>query len=72
AVGGALPIVIGIQKRAPRWMQRSGLEWVHRLSVEPKRLFKRYAITNTLFIYIIFREFLRRKIFRNHIRYDRD
>ena len=70
AVGGALPIVIGIQKRAPQWMQRSGLEWVHRLSVEPRRLFKRYAVTNTLFVYIIFREYLRRKIFRNRIHYD--
>jgi N-acetylglucosaminyldiphosphoundecaprenol N-acetyl-beta-D-mannosaminyltransferase len=60
--GGALPLLIGSQKRAPLWMQRSGLEWLYRLYVEPRRLFKRYAVTNTLFVYIILKEFLRKWI----------
>jgi len=40
-------------KRAPRWMQRAGLEWMHRLVSEPGRLWKRYLVTNTKFIYAL-------------------
>ena len=58
-VGGALPVLIGMQKRAPKWMQRSGLEWFYRLAQEPARLFKRYAITNTLFLYLLSKDFIR-------------
>ena len=57
-IGGALPVMIGMQKRAPEWMQRSGLEWLHRLSLEPKRLFRRYAITNTKFVLLLLREMI--------------
>jgi N-acetylglucosaminyldiphosphoundecaprenol N-acetyl-beta-D-mannosaminyltransferase len=60
-VGGALPVMIGTQKRAPKWMQRSGLEWFFRLYQEPRRLFKRYAVTNSLFIWIILKEFIKIK-----------
>ena len=55
-IGGALPVLIGMQKRAPKWMQRAGLEWFFRLCLEPRRLFKRYAITNSLFIYLVLKE----------------
>jgi N-acetylglucosaminyldiphosphoundecaprenol N-acetyl-beta-D-mannosaminyltransferase len=55
-IGGALPVLIGMQKRAPLWMQRSGLEWLFRLGQEPGRLFKRYAVTNFLFIYLLLKE----------------
>lgn len=61
-VGGALPVLLGMQKRAPRWMQKAGLEWLHRLSQEPRRLFKRYAVTNSLFLYLFFKAYLRKKI----------
>lgn len=63
-IGGALPLLIGAQKRAPLWMQKNGLEWVFRLAIEPKRLFKRYAVTNPMFIYIICKEYLRKKILK--------
>jgi N-acetylglucosaminyldiphosphoundecaprenol N-acetyl-beta-D-mannosaminyltransferase len=63
-VGGALPVMIGIQKRAPLWMQKSGLEWLYRLYQEPQRLFKRYAATNFLFVYLVTKEFFRLKIRR--------
>lgn len=63
-IGGALPFMIGAQKRAPKWMQNYGLEWLFRLSIEPKRLFKRYAVTNTVFIYIMLKEFLRIKLLK--------
>ncbi len=49
-IGGALPVMIGMQSRAPKWMQEYSLEWLFRLSQEPKRLFKRYLITNSIFI----------------------
>lgn len=39
-------------KRAPKWMQRYSLEWLYRLMQEPRRLFKRYFITNSKFIYL--------------------
>ena len=39
-------------KRAPKWMQRCSLEWLYRLMQEPRRLFKRYFITNSKFIYL--------------------
>lgn len=61
-IGGALPVMIGVQKRAPRWMQRYGLEWLFRLSQEPRRLFKRYLYTNTLFTWIFIREFFKKKV----------
>lgn len=49
-VGAAFDYHAGTIKRAPKWMQNSGLEWFHRLCSEPRRLWKRYLVTNTLFI----------------------
>jgi N-acetylglucosaminyldiphosphoundecaprenol N-acetyl-beta-D-mannosaminyltransferase len=49
-VGAAFDYHAGTVKRAPKWMQDSGLEWFHRLVSEPKRLWKRYLVTNTLFV----------------------
>jgi N-acetylglucosaminyldiphosphoundecaprenol N-acetyl-beta-D-mannosaminyltransferase len=58
-IGAALPVLAGVQKRAPRWMQKSGLEWLYRLSQEPKRLFKRYLVTNTTYLYILIKTKIR-------------
>lgn len=52
-VGAAFNFHAGIVKRAPRIMQRLGLEWFYRLIKEPGRLWKRYIVTNTLFIYYL-------------------
>jgi N-acetylglucosaminyldiphosphoundecaprenol N-acetyl-beta-D-mannosaminyltransferase len=49
-VGAAFDYHAGIIKRAPSWMQNYGLEWLHRLCSEPRRLWRRYLVTNTLFI----------------------
>jgi N-acetylglucosaminyldiphosphoundecaprenol N-acetyl-beta-D-mannosaminyltransferase len=49
-VGAAFDYHSGTKKRAPLWWQRNGLEWLYRLGSEPRRLLKRYIITNTLFI----------------------
>ncbi|SNS74254.1 N-acetylglucosaminyldiphosphoundecaprenol N-acetyl-beta-D-mannosaminyltransferase [Noviherbaspirillum humi] len=49
-VGAAFDYHSGVLKRAPLWWQRNGLEWLYRLGSEPRRLFKRYLVTNTLFV----------------------
>lgn len=63
-IGGALPVMIGMQKRAPMWMQRLSLEWLYRLFQEPKRLFKRYFVTNSLFLWLLFKAYITTK-FKN-------
>ena len=50
-VGAAFDFHSGRISQAPRWMQRTGLEWFYRLATEPRRLWKRYLVTNTLFIF---------------------
>jgi N-acetylglucosaminyldiphosphoundecaprenol N-acetyl-beta-D-mannosaminyltransferase len=62
AVGGALPVIIGMKKRAPVWMRNFGLEWLFRFMQEPKRLFKRYATTNSLFIWVMLKEVVKMRI----------
>ena len=49
-VGAAFDFVAGSKRRAPPWMQNSGLEWLHRLTSEPGRLWKRYLVNNALFV----------------------
>ena len=49
-VGAAFDYHAGIIQRAPKWMQDCGLEWLHRLASEPRRLWRRYLVTNTLFV----------------------
>lgn len=48
-VGAVFDFVAGNKRRAPRVMQRLGLEWMHRLVSEPRRLWRRYLVTNTAF-----------------------
>jgi N-acetylglucosaminyldiphosphoundecaprenol N-acetyl-beta-D-mannosaminyltransferase len=57
-VGAAFDYHAGTITRAPSWMQRSGLEWLHRLLSEPRRLWRRYLITNTLFIWYAFNQLI--------------
>ncbi|MCD4781643.1 MAG: WecB/TagA/CpsF family glycosyltransferase [Candidatus Omnitrophica bacterium] len=57
-VGAAFDFLAGTKKQAPRWMQRSGLEWLFRLCQEPRRLWKRYLIGNSLFIFLCIKETL--------------
>jgi N-acetylglucosaminyldiphosphoundecaprenol N-acetyl-beta-D-mannosaminyltransferase len=60
-VGAAFDFHAGQQPRAPRWMREHGLEWLHRLWCEPRRLWRRYLVTNTLFIWYLLRELARRR-----------
>lgn len=43
-VGGSFEMAAGMRRRAPRWLQRTGLEWLYRLAQEPARLFRRYVV----------------------------
>ncbi len=52
-VGGSFDVVAGVTKRAPLWMQKCGLEWFYRFLCEPRRMWKRYLVTNTLFLGMI-------------------
>lgn len=63
-IGGALPVLVGMQKRAPAWMQEVGMEWLYRLYLEPARLYKRYAVTNTLFFYVFMKEYFKIKFLK--------
>lgn len=49
-VGYAFALIGGLQRRAPGWMQRRGLEWLFRLGQEPRRLWRRYLVGNSLFL----------------------
>jgi len=55
-VGGSFDVVSGKVSRAPLWMQKAGLEWFYRFLQEPKRMWKRYLYTNSMFIYLVMKE----------------
>lgn len=55
-VGAAFEFIAGTVRRPPLWMQRNGLEWLGRLIAEPRRLWRRYVVTNTIYIRYIVRE----------------
>ncbi|MGN6298373.1 MAG: WecB/TagA/CpsF family glycosyltransferase [Ginsengibacter sp.] len=55
-VGGSFDVVSGLVKRAPKWMQASGFEWLYRTLQEPRRMWKRYLFGNSSFIYLVFKE----------------
>jgi len=55
-VGGSFDVAAGFTKRAPLCMQRSGLEWFFRFLKEPGRMWKRYLVTNSLFIWFVLKE----------------
>jgi N-acetylglucosaminyldiphosphoundecaprenol N-acetyl-beta-D-mannosaminyltransferase len=52
-VGGSFDVVSGLVKRAPRWMQQAGLEWLYRVWQEPRRMLKRYLVGNAIFLALV-------------------
>ncbi|MDG5814714.1 WecB/TagA/CpsF family glycosyltransferase [Chitinispirillales bacterium ANBcel5] len=68
-VGGSFDVLAGVVSRAPKWMQISGLEWLYRVYKEPRRMFKRYLITNTYFIYLTAKHVLISKTIKTQINY---
>jgi len=61
-VGGSFDILAGVVKRAPLWMQKCGMEWFYRVLQEPRRMWKRYLVTNTVFLSLALREILRARL----------
>ncbi len=55
-VGGSFDVLAGKVTRAPRWMQRAGLEWFHRFLQEPRKMWKRYLVTNSRFAWLLLKE----------------
>jgi N-acetylglucosaminyldiphosphoundecaprenol N-acetyl-beta-D-mannosaminyltransferase len=55
-VGGSFDVMAGKVERAPEMWRRLGLEWLYRVKQEPRRLWKRYLVTNTLFIWMLTKE----------------
>lgn len=55
-VGGSFDVLARVIPRAPFWMQKRGLEWFFRLLQEPRRMWRRYLITNTIFVFLLLKE----------------
>ena len=55
-VGGTFDVVAGKVNRAPLWMQKYGLEWFYRVIQEPRRMWKRYLVTNSRFALMLFKQ----------------
>lgn len=55
-VGGSFDVVAGKVKRAPLWMQKAGLEWFYRFLQEPRRMWKRYLLGNSEFLFLVLKE----------------
>jgi N-acetylglucosaminyldiphosphoundecaprenol N-acetyl-beta-D-mannosaminyltransferase len=64
-VGGSFDVHAGLVRRAPVWMQRLGLEWFYRLLQEPRRLWRRYLTTSTIFLGEVFVRSVRRPFARS-------
>lgn len=60
AIGATIDFEAGTLARAPRWMSESGLEWMYRLIMEPKRLWKRYLLDDPAFIWLVIQQKLNR------------
>ena len=61
-VGGSFDVIAGYVQRAPLWMQNIGMEWFWRLMMEPRKMWKRYLVTNTQFLVTLAGEFVRRRL----------
>lgn len=55
-VGGSFDVLAGHKRDAPRWMRGRGLEWIYRLVQDPRRMWRRYLVTNTWFVGAVLRE----------------
>ncbi|MFC4784716.1 WecB/TagA/CpsF family glycosyltransferase [Nocardioides sp. MAHUQ-72] len=60
-VGGSFDVLAGVTRRAPRAWQRVGMEWAYRVAQEPRRLWRRYLVTNCAFIGLVVLELVHRR-----------
>jgi N-acetylglucosaminyldiphosphoundecaprenol N-acetyl-beta-D-mannosaminyltransferase len=63
-VGGSFDVLAGVVRRAPRAFQVTGMEWSWRLLMEPRKMWKRYLLTNSEFIWLAIREITARHLGR--------
>ncbi len=70
-VGGSFDVLAGVIPRAPRWMQKNGLEWLFRMLQEPRRMLMRYLVTNTLFALLLSREWIRYQVGQRMANFER-
>lgn len=63
-VGGSFDVIAGYVSRAPLWMQKIGMEWFWRFLMEPRKMWRRYLVNNSLFIFRVGCEFFQRRILR--------
>lgn len=61
-VGGAFDVHSGVVPRAPTWMRQSGLEWVYRLSREPRRMWRRYIYNNPAFLFLLSGAWIKKRL----------
>jgi len=64
-VGGSFDVVAGKVKRAPKWMQKAGMEWLFRLMQEPGRMWRRYLYSNAMFLWMLVKGMLSER-FKTH------
>ena len=57
-VGGLFDILGGKTPEGPGWLRKFGLMWLYRFLCEPKRLWKRYSVTNIRFLHLVFKNFI--------------
>lgn len=69
-LGGAIEVYAEVKDRAPQWMQDNSLEWLYRLIQDPKRLWKRYLVTNSLFLVLFVVQFISKKLFNYNTKKD--
>ncbi len=67
-LGGAFEVYADLKDRAPQWMQDYSLEWLYRFVQDPKRLWKRYLITNPLFIGLLLIQFVHVRVFKHNMK----
>jgi N-acetylglucosaminyldiphosphoundecaprenol N-acetyl-beta-D-mannosaminyltransferase len=60
-VGAAFDTQSGLRRRAPKWIQRCGMEWLFRLVMEPRRMWRRYLIGNAQFLMLVLRQWMRQE-----------
>jgi N-acetylglucosaminyldiphosphoundecaprenol N-acetyl-beta-D-mannosaminyltransferase len=63
-VGGSFDVHAGFISRAPQWLQKIGMEWFWRFAMEPRKLWKRYLVGNTLFVWLTMQSAFRHRVLR--------
>jgi N-acetylglucosaminyldiphosphoundecaprenol N-acetyl-beta-D-mannosaminyltransferase len=61
-IGGSFELIAGLRKRAPLLLQKAGCEWLWRLCMEPRRLWRRYLFGNAIFIFLVFKQWWKQSI----------